>query len=437
MLTDKAVRAADVRGKAYKLTDSRGLHLHVSAKGHKSWRYKYRFDKKEQLLTLGAYPEVSLADAREKRDEAKRILREGRDPRHAARRGRLLGDSSSAKSFEVVAREWHALQLPRWKPVHAEDVITSLERDVFPHLGAMPLAEIDKPTLLSILRRIENRGAIETSRRIKQRVAAVYRYANAEGAKVENPAVDINDALKPLPPSKRYPALITVAAIRTLMGDIDRAGASPVNRLAARFLALTAQRPGMVRNIEWKDITGVDWGDVDGDISESLWTVPAEKIKQELHLRSDEAFSPPVPLSVQAVETLRSVRWLTGRSPLVFPGARSGLSPISENAIGYLYNREGYKGRHVPHGWRSSFSTIMNEQAEREVGTDVRLLADRLIIDLMLAHTPKGMSATELRYNRAAYMARRRELAQRWADIIMEGAISAVEIVNSPRRKRR
>lgn len=437
MLTDKAVRAADVRGKAYKLTDSRGLHLHVSAKGHKSWRYKYRFDKKEQLLTLGAYPEVSLADAREKRDEAKRILREGRDPRHAARRGRLLGDSSSAKSFEVVAREWHALQLPRWKPVHAEDVITSLERDVFPHLGAMPLAEIDKPTLLSILRRIENRGAIETSRRIKQRVAAVYRYANAEGAKVENPAVDINDALKPLPPSKRYPALITVAAIRTLIGDIDRAGASPVNRLAARFLALTAQRPGMVRNIEWKDITGVDWGDVDGDISESLWTVPAEKIKQELHLRSDEAFSHPVPLSVQAVETLRSVRWLTGRSPLVFPGARSGLSPISENAIGYLYNREGYKGRHVPHGWRSSFSTIMNEQAEREVGTDVRLLADRLIIDLMLAHTPKGMSATELRYNRAAYMARRRELAQRWADIIMEGAISAVEIVNSPRRKRR
>ncbi|MBU0670072.1 MAG: integrase arm-type DNA-binding domain-containing protein [Alphaproteobacteria bacterium] len=437
MLTDKAVRAADVRGKAYKLTDSRGLHLHVSAKGHKSWRYKYRFDKKEQLLTLGAYPEVSLADAREKRDEAKRILREGRDPRHAARRGRLLGESSSAKSFEVVAREWHALQLPRWKPVHANDVITSLERDVFPHLGAMPLAEIDKPTLLSILRRIENRGAIETSRRIKQRVAAVYRYANAEGAKVENPAVDINDALKPLPPSKRYPALITVVAIRTLMGDIDRAGASPVNRLAARFLALTAQRPGMVRFIEWKDITGVDWGDVDSDISEALWTVPAEKIKQELHLRSDEAFTHSVPLSVQAVETLRGVRWLTGRSPLVFPGTRSGLAPISENAIGYLYNREGYKGRHVPHGWRSSFSTIMNEQAEREVGTDVRLLADRLIIDLMLAHTPKGMSATELRYNRAAYMARRRELAQRWADIIMEGAISAAEIVNSPRRKRR
>ncbi|HEY8602841.1 hypothetical protein [Tsuneonella suprasediminis] len=154
-------------------------------------------------------------------------------------------------------------------------------------------------------------------------------------------------------------------------------------------------------------------------------------------MRTDEAFDHPVPLSLQAVDTLRAVRWLTGRSLFVFPGARSGLKPISENAIGYLYNREGYKGRHVPHEWRSSFSTIMDEQAERELGADVRLLADRIIIDLMLAHTPKGMSASELRYNRAAYMPRRRELSQRWADMIMQGAIRAEEIIDSPRRKPR
>ena len=208
MLTDEAVRAAASRDKAYKLADSRGLHLHVSASGQKSWRYKYRFENKERLLTLGAYPEVSLADAREKRDDAKKILRAGRDPRHAARRGRLVGANDSVKSFEDVAREWHALQIERWKPVHAKDVITSLERDIFPHLGPMPMPEIDKPLLLSVLRKIESRGAIETARRIKQRVAAIYRYANAEGAKLENPAADINDALKPLPPSKRYPALL-------------------------------------------------------------------------------------------------------------------------------------------------------------------------------------------------------------------------------------
>ena len=158
-----------------------------------------------------------------------------------------MSQNEPAASFENVAREWHALQLDRWKPVHANDVITSLERDVFPHLGPMPLEEIDKPLLLSILRKIENRGAVETARRIKQRVAAIYRFANAKGAKLENPAADINEALKPLPPSKRYPALTKIDEIRTLIGDIDRAGASPVNRLAGRLLALTAQRPGMIR----------------------------------------------------------------------------------------------------------------------------------------------------------------------------------------------
>lgn len=144
------------------------------------------------------------------------------------------------QSFEEVSREWHSLQLDRWKPVHANDVITSLERDVFPYLGTMPMAEIDKPVLLSVLRKVENRGAIETARRIKQRVAAIYRYTNAQGARLENPAVDIDDALKPLPPAKRYPALLAVDTIRNMIGGIDRAGASPVNRLAARILALTA-----------------------------------------------------------------------------------------------------------------------------------------------------------------------------------------------------
>lgn len=437
MLTDKAVRAAGAKDIPYKLTDGRGLFLHIARSGHKSWRFKYRLAKKEQLLTLGTYPEVSLADARQARDDAKKILREGRDPRSAAVRKRLIGDNDTARTFEMVARDWHALQIARWKPIHADDVITSLERDVFPDLGSMAMAEIDKPLLLAILRKVENRGAIETARRIKQRVAAIYRYANAHGAKLESPAVDINDALKPLPPAKRYPALLTINAIKGMIGDVDRAGASPVSRLAARLLALTAQRPGMVRQMEWSDISGIDWGDENADSSEALWTVPADKIKQELHLRSDEAFNHPIPLSSHAVEALRAVRWLTGRSSLVFPGARSGLKPLSENAIGYLYNREGYKGRHVPHGWRSSFSTIMNELVERELGYDVRLLADRMIIDLMLAHTPKGMSASELRYNRAAYMPRRRELAQRWSDMIMEGAVPTAEIVHSPRRKRR
>ncbi|MFN4239454.1 MAG: tyrosine-type recombinase/integrase [Erythrobacter cryptus] len=437
MLTDKAVRAAAPKDKAYKVSDSGGLYLHVSPQNHKSWRFKYRFEGKEQLLTLGAYPEVSLADAREKRNDARKLLREGRDPRHAAKRAKLIGEKSKFQTFEQAAREWHQIQKPRWKPVHADDVITSLERDIFPDLGAMPVDEIDKPLLLAALRKIEERGAIETARRVKQRVAAVYRFINAHGAGLVNPASELNDALAPLPPSKRYPALLDVAAIRVMIADIDRAGASPVNRLASRFLALTAQRPGMVRTMEWGEIAGVDWGNRDSDVGEAMWLVPADKIKQELHLRSDEAFDHPVPLSRQAVDTLRAVRLFTGKAKYIFPSARSGQEPISMNTLGYLYNREGYQGRHVPHGWRSSFSTIMNELAEREPGRDERLLIDRMIIDLMLAHKPAGMSASELRYNRAAYMTRRRELAQRWADMIMEGAIAHSEIIDSPRRKRR
>lgn len=437
MLTDKAVRAAIAKDKAYKVSDSGGLFLHVSPKNHKSWRFKYRSEGKEQLLTLGTYPDVSLAEAREKRNDARKLLREGRDPRVAAKRAKLVGNSGTFQTFEQAAREWHTVQKPRWKPVHADDVITSLERDIFPQLGTMPMDVIDKPLLLSVLKKIEARGSIETARRVKQRVAAIFRYVNAHGAGLENPANDINDALAPLPPSKRYPALLEVEAIRQMLGDIDRAGASPVTRLAGRFLALTAQRPGMVRHLEWREISGVDWGNPSADVSEALWTVPAGKIKQELHLRSDEAFDHKIPLSRQAVETLRAVRLLAGKAPFVFPNARAGTVAMTENAIGYLYNREGYKGRHVPHGWRSSFSTIMNEQAERELGTDLRLLGDRLIIDLMLAHAPVGMSATELRYNRARYMDRRRELAQRWADMIMEGALSPLEVIDSPRRKPR
>jgi len=154
MLTDKAIRAAAPKAKAYKVSDSGGLFLHISPKNHKSWRFKYRLDGKEQLLTLGVYPDVSLAAAREKRNDARKILRDGRDPRVAAKRAKLVGDSGTFHTFEQAAREWHSVQKPKWKPVHANDVITSLERDIFPHLGTMPMDVIDKPLLLSVLRKI-------------------------------------------------------------------------------------------------------------------------------------------------------------------------------------------------------------------------------------------------------------------------------------------
>lgn len=434
MLTDKAVRAAVAKEKPYKISDGNSLSLHVSKKGRKTWRFKFRFEKKEQLLILGTYPDISLADARERRNEARKLLRAGRDPRHSFIRLQLVGDTTGSKSFEALAREWYDLRQPRWKPIHAKDVIRSLERDIFPILGPMPLTEIDEQLLLVVLRKVENRRAIETAHRLRQRINAVFVYARSIGIKVDNPATHIGQALQPVPPSRKFPAILSVDGIRKLMSDTDQAGASPITRLGARFLALTCQRPGMVRQMEWRDVSGIDWGNADADISEALWTVPAAKLKMELKLRVNAEYDHSVPLAPQAVETLRAVRWLTGRDQYVFPNSLSGLKPMSENAIGFLYNREGYQGKHVPHGWRSSFSTIMNELAERELGQDARLLADRFIIDLMLAHTPSGMSATELVYNRARYMARRREIAGIWADMIMEGAVPSSEIINSPRR---
>ena len=183
--------------------------------------------------------------------------------------------------------------------------------------------------------------------------------------------------------------------------------------------------------------SGVDWATTATGQNDAFWVIPAQKMKQELHLRDDETFEHKVPLSPAAVEVLQAIRPLNGQARYVFCSSWSGTKPMSENAIGYLYNREGYKGRHVPHGWRYSFSTVMNELTERQVSDDRRLLGDRLIIDLMLAHSPKGLSGSEMIYNRAAFMPRRRELSNQWAGLLLEGMLPAIEIIDSPRRKLR
>lgn len=437
MKKDADFKGAVPRDKGFKVTDSAGLHLFVSPGGGKSWRYKYSFGGKERRIVFGPYPDITLKRAREMRDDAKRLLREGRDPGLESKRARHTRRVGHENTFELFARSWHEQQKDTWKEVHANDVITSLERDLFPSIGAFPVSEIDEGLLLSALREVEKRGAIETAHRLRQRAEKVFRFAAGAGAPNSNPAVNVRDAMKPVPPKKRYPALTDVKQIRELIRAVDRAGASPVTRLCSRFMALVAQRPGMSRNIKWTEIRNVDWADETSDISEAKWIVPADKIKQELGLRADEAFEHVVPLVPEAVEVLRAIRPLTGRGRLVFPSVADRSEPISENAVGYLYNREGWKGRHVPHGWRSSFSTVMNKRVERLFPGAEKLLIDRLIIDLMLAHRPTGMSEAEFRYNRNAYEERRRELAEEWTALIMDGAEPISVAVTGPRRRRR
>ena len=434
MLSDAAVRKAKGREKDYKLTDSAGLHLYVTTTGHRSWRFKYRFGDKERRIVFGAYPEVSLAEAREKRDEARRLLRDNRDPAVEARKAKLVSAVRHQNSFEKIAREWHAKQQGRWKSVHASDVITSLERDVFPQLGPIPISDIDAPLVLAVLGPVEQRGSVETAHRLLQRISAVFRYAVGAGMATSNPAAEMKGNLLPVPPRVRWPALTDIDKIRALIATVDAANASPVTKLASRFMALTAQQPGMIRTAGWDEFEGINWDDPGADAADAIWRISAMKMKQVLELRADATFEHVVPLSTQAVDVLHIVRRLTGRCALAFTGHRDANAPMSENAVGYLYNREGFRGQHVPHGWRTSFSTVMNGMAERShPGTD-RLIIDRLIIDLMLAHTPTGLSESERDYNRAGYMDRRRELTQMWADLIMDGLQPAEALLAGPRR---
>lgn len=408
MLTDIAARKAKARDKPYKLSDSAGLYLLVTVKGTKSWRMKYRFSGKEGLLTFGLYPEVTLTEARDRRDVARKMLRDGIDP---APSKIPPTEAADTPTFEEVARAWHALHAPKWKTHHAENILNELERDVFPYIGKVAIAALDPPMILEALRKVEARPALEAARRARQRMSAVYVFGIADSKCVNDPAAIVVGALAPKRPNKKRPALLKLTAIQKLLHDVEKIRAYPGTQLAIRLLALTAVRPGEVAGAAWTEFTGLD-------TDEPLWTIPADRMKGG----ADQI----VPLSRQAAEVLRAVATITGKGPLPFPNTRWAHRPMGENTMGHLIDRAGYKGKHVPHGFRSTFSTRMNDVAERE-GRD----RDRAIIDLMLAHIPKD--EVEGIYNRNGYMPRRRELTQQWADMLLTGFSSAEALLMSRR----
>lgn len=437
MLTDTQIRKAQKGERDYKLADSGGLYLLVTTTGAKSFRFKYRMFGREKLLTFGLYPDVGLVEARAKRDAARALIREGKDPALERKRQRLAGAASAATTFEVMARSWYELAKGRWSPVHAADVETSLERDVFKEIGALPIRDVDTALVLATLRKVERRGSIETARRLRQRISAVFAFAISEGAVSIDPAASVQKALKPLPKKGRQPSIVdridepddALKAARKVLADAEGSGASPVTKLGSRLLALTAVRPGVVRGVGWDEFEAIDWQApaAPGSHPDALWRVPAGRMKLVLDRKDEEAFEHLVTLPWQAVAVLQAIRRLTARCAFVFPSQRHSHRPMSENAIGYLYNRVGYHGRHVPHGWRAAFSTIMNELAQR-AGHH----SDRKVIDLMLAHVPKDK--VEGAYNRAAHMSRRRELAQQWADLLLEGLPPAADLLTGARR---
>lgn len=396
MLTNAAVKAARPRAAAYKLADCAGLHLFVAPTGLKSFRWRFRYGGKEQLLTLGSYPEVDLVAARARADAARAQLARGEDPR---------ARSSRVETFEAAARAWHSVQAESWTAVHAADVLVSLERDVFPAIGAEPLDAIVPADVLELLRAVERRGARETARRLRQRISAVFELAIGEGWCSTDPAEKVGRGLKKPAAVRHHAAVTTIADARQLLAEVARLEASRGAKLASTFLALTAMRWAAVRGALWSEIE-----DLDGVAP--IWRVPAARMKLAAAKKGDASHDHLVPLSPAAVAVLRQARTLqrfdaNAEGGLIFRGTGQ-TSPLGEAAIGALYARTSFAGRHVPHGWRATFSTIMNETMPLERGA----------IDQALGHTLKSEDGSAAKvegaYNRSQQLDRRRRIFDAW-----------------------
>jgi len=416
LLTDIRCKKARGKEKPYKLSDSHGLYLYVTPAGYRSWRLKYRFAGKEHRLTLGSYPEVSLVSAREAREQARNLLRQGINPKVDRRQRQAAALVAVGNTFEAVAREWHRLQAETLTPRYHKAVMERLEANVFQAIGPLPIAAITPALVLTLVRAIEDRGARDMAHRVRQHLSAIFCFAIGAGMVSTDPADIIQASMKPRQ-RKRRPAMTQLDHVRQVLKTVDGAqDVYVVSKLASRLLALTAVRPGVLRLAEPHEFEGLD-------STQPLWRVPAAKMKLTRTRKMDSAFEFVVPLSKQAVQTIAVARGYAGASKWLFPSPQDPRRSINDTTLSKLYRDIGLQGKHVPHGWRASFSTIMNAIAAEE-----GRVGDRDIIDLMLAHMKDDVEAA---YNRYAYMPRRRELAQEWADLLMEGA-PAPETLHRP-----
>lgn len=400
MLTDTGVRNAKPKDKPYKLSDERGMHLLVTPTGGKLWRLFYRYSGKQKTLALGAYPDVSLARARERRDEARRLLAEGVDP-GAQRKAEKV---ARADTFQAVAEEFLASRRNALTPAHHARVKARIER-FFPVVGDKPVGAITAADLLPVLQAIEKAGMGETAARARTDVGQVMRYAVATGRATHDPTAALRGALAPVK-SGHHAAVTEPKAFGALLRAIDGYGGEPVTRAALRLLPLVFVRPGELRLAEWAEI------DLDG----ATWAIPGRRMK----MGADHI----VPLSCQAVAILRELHPLTGRRALVFPSLRSRDRPISDNTLNAALRRLGYaKDVATAHGFRASARTLLDE-----------VLGERVdLIEHQLAHAvrdPLGRA-----YNRATHLAERVKMMQRWADYL-DGLRKGADVVSIERAKR-
>lgn len=384
-LTDIKVKTAKPMDKAYKLTDGGGMYLLVKPNGSKYWRLKYRFVGKEKMLSIGVYPDVSLADARQKRDEARKVLAAGGDPGEVKKADKLAQKLSTENTFEAIAREWHKQKADRWSLRYRDEIIDTFEKDIFPYLGRRPIAEIKPMELLETLRRLEKRGALEKMRKVRQRCGEVFRYAIVTGRAEYNPAPDLATALAT--PKKTHFPFLTAEELPYFIRDLAGYTGSVITKTATQIIMQTGVRTQELRFARWEDI----------DFEKRLWEIPPEVMKMKRpHI---------VPLSEQVVELFQSLKPITGMYPLVFIGRNDRTKPISKESVNQVIELLGYKGRLTGHGFRHTMSTILHEQGFNSAW-----------IETQLAHVDKN--AIRGTYNHAHYLEGRREMMQWYGDYI-------------------
>ena len=390
-LTEAKLRAIKPSGKIERFYDQHGLYLELSAAGGKLWRWKYRFDGKEKRLALGAYPDVTLAQAREKRDDARKVLKNGVDP--GSRNRKKIMAHTQGRTFENIAREWVAGRAEIWAQRHMETVVDRLVANVYPAIGKMPIADVGPIDVLLLVKDIEARGSLEVAKRVLGICSQIFRYAVALQLVKSDPCRDLGGALAPRVKS-HFAALTTKEDAGELMRRIDDYQGTAVVRAALVFSALTFCRPGPIRHAEWSEI----------DFSGRQWIIPAAKMKltKEMKLRKEPHI---VPLATQAMDLLSKVQHFTGRGRYIFPNPRNKDLPMSENAVNVALKRMGFEDVMTAHGFRSMASTLLNEAGYRHD-----------VIEAQLAHS----SADKIRaiYNRAQYMEERRKLMQDWANML-------------------
>lgn len=387
-LSDAQVSKAKPEDRDYKLFDGAGLFLQVSPSGGKLWRLKYRFDGKHKLLALGQYPEISLANARKRREEARTLLANGQDPGEAKKAEKMAAALKEASSFELVAREWFGKNKPVWSPGHSLTVMCRLEKDVFPAIGSKPVSEITASDIRTMLLKIEARGAVETATRIKIMCGQVFRYAVATGRLEHDPSAALKSREIFRKREIRHHAAITdPKELAPLLMAIDEYQGTFVVKSALQLTPLLFVRPGELQNMEWSDI----------DFEEALWSIPAERMKmRQPHL---------VPLSGQSLKILQGLHPATGHGRYVFTGR--GSRPMSNNSINAALRYLGYDSDTVTgHGFRATARTILDEVLGFRVD----------LIEHQLAHAVRDPNGRA--YNRTSFLDDRRQMMQSWADYL-------------------